>query len=230
MSPRRTRASTAARTTRPSRAPPPPRPPAPTSGRPLAAPRAANRHARPTQTVPGQARDLWAQACLRHVEDLLQALDRGEGVGLPAATAALMNLPTRALADRQASRRRGQRVVGRLERITRAEPLTGDDPSDERDAPAHRRPRGPAAHLTAAAIRRHIANGSITNAIDALPLVSPTAAVVADLERFTPMPRRLLPLLATWPQWRSLRSICELSSTHSPVAGLAGPLDGHTSM
>jgi hypothetical protein len=34
------------------------------------------RRAQPVQTVQGQAKSLWAQACVRHIDDALEAIER----------------------------------------------------------------------------------------------------------------------------------------------------------
>jgi hypothetical protein len=190
------------------------------------------RNVRPAQTVPGQARDIWAQACTRHIDVVLQAVDHGQGTGLPAAAASLMSLPTRVLADSQASRRRALSIVARLERIKLDEPIRDDNSNDGPAPTAHRPTRGPAAHLKAAAIRRHIANGNITNAantIDAPPLLSPQTRSSLTSRDSTPRPTYQYPRSARWPQLKFLQPICEVYSAHFPEARLAVCRGGHRS-
>jgi hypothetical protein len=103
----------------------------------------------PIQTVPGQARELLAQACVRHIGDVFEAIEHGGDPGLFKAVAALMALPITMLPDRQASWRRAQQMTLCLQRIVRDEPLQEKD-DDGEASPGWRLPRGPAAHLTAA--------------------------------------------------------------------------------
>jgi hypothetical protein len=93
----------------------------------------------PIQTVPGQARELWAQACVRHIGDVFEAIERAGDPGLFKALAALMALPITMLPDRQASWCRAQQTTLCLLCIVQDEPLQEKD-DDGESSPGWRLP------------------------------------------------------------------------------------------
>jgi cytoskeletal protein RodZ len=188
------------------------------------------RSVRPAQTVPGQARDLWMQACTHHIDEVLQAIVRGQGAGVSAATTSLMSLPARVLADSQASRRRGQRIVACLERIIHDEPIQ-DENSNDGPAPTARRPtRGPASKLQPSAATSPTATSQTRQTKSTPRCCSPpqTRSSLTSNDS-TPRPTHQAPRSVRWPQPKFLQPSCGAYSAHFPEARPAAPQGGHTS-
>lgn len=111
-----------------------------------------------------------------------------EGVGVPDAIDSLLDLPQEILADNRGPKDRTRRVQARLRRILAGEPLHSDSEQPATDVATPAR-RGPTAHLTAAAIHRHLSNANVSRAascLDAAPISEATPPVLQRLQDLHP--------------------------------------------
>jgi hypothetical protein len=63
------------------------------------------------------ARSGWARIASRLIDEILAALDRGHGAGVPSAMDALMVLPAEVLVDCRASQGSERRIERRIQRL-----------------------------------------------------------------------------------------------------------------
>jgi hypothetical protein len=121
---------------------------------------------------------------LARVDEVLAALNRGHGEGVPTTVDSLLALPSEVLPDQRAERGCSRRIQQRLKRIERGEPLDSDSDGDPpTPTPWRTRPRGTAQLLKATAIHRHLARDNISKAASRLDFEQIALPTPSDLQQ-----------------------------------------------